>query len=75
MTGAYSSLAQAHREGAESWGSLGYGTLTAPSCPQLWDAALWQSGCAMQWVCFQTATTVSGLEFFPFPGHSLGWTQ
>lgn len=26
----------------------------------------------MQWVCFQTATTVSGLEFFPFPGHSLG---
>lgn len=26
----------------------------------------------MQWVCFQTATTVSGLEFSPFPGHSLG---
>lgn len=24
------------------------------------------------WVCFQTATTVSGLEFSPFPGHSLG---
>lgn len=26
----------------------------------------------MQWVCFQTATTVSGLEFSLFPGHSLG---
>lgn len=52
--GPHHSFAQVGRKGAEFWGSLGYSPLTTPSCRQ--------PGCAAQWACFQTASTVSDLQ-------------
>lgn len=77
--GAYSSLAQVGRKGAEFWGSLGYSPLAAPSCPQLWEAALRQHGSAVQWPASRLLPQPQMVKSPPFPGtHQCGcsfrWT-